>query len=206
MANKTLSIKMDEKDIEKLKRYHKALIKAGITSEQDMSFNALCKHLLLDYISEDVKDAASACNSLGFRIPDESVTWSNIYHLSGESFSILQKCYEEDNAKWEKELEEAIHEFEELGNVEFFRDGDGHASFMLLPDDCQEVPYWVDRWLDRRSRAEDGFSKKELDGIIEFIEKSSVSDNEKKKLIEEMREKHEQRRLAFMRTQRIGKL
>lgn len=41
MANKVLTIKMDEKDIEKLKSYHAALAKAGVISMEDYKFNIL---------------------------------------------------------------------------------------------------------------------------------------------------------------------
>ena len=50
MANKVLTIKMDEKDIERIKKCYKAFVDAGFLSTQTMSLNAFYKHLLLDYL------------------------------------------------------------------------------------------------------------------------------------------------------------
>ena len=47
MANKVLSIKMDEKDIEKLKKYYAALTGAGFLSSETMSLNAFYKHFFI---------------------------------------------------------------------------------------------------------------------------------------------------------------
>ena len=65
MANKVISIKMDESDIERIRKYHEILIRLGIVSEKTLSMNALYKHLLLDYIAEDIRCMLSACNSCG---------------------------------------------------------------------------------------------------------------------------------------------
>ena len=59
MANKVLSIKMDEKDIEKLKTYYELLVRTGFLSRETTSLNALYKHLLLDNLPDDMFHAFS---------------------------------------------------------------------------------------------------------------------------------------------------
>ena len=65
MANKVLSIKIDEKDIERLRMYYDALIRAGFLSSKTMSLNAFYKHLLLDYLEDDVCKAFAIYSNYG---------------------------------------------------------------------------------------------------------------------------------------------
>ena len=65
MANKVLSIKMDEKDIERLRKYYEVLVSSGFLSGKTMSLNAFYKHLLLDYLEDDVSRAFATYSAYG---------------------------------------------------------------------------------------------------------------------------------------------
>jgi hypothetical protein len=205
MANKTFSIKMDERDIEKLKKYHTALIKAGVISSKEMTFNALCKHLILDYISEDIRSAISEISVSSVRL--EKAIWVNSYNLSEESFETLKECYDEAEMARKKDLNEAVDIFEELSDLDIIYDPDGMGQIFVAPESEEDAmdpfrSYWAGRYLDRMQDLNERFTKNELDYIVETIKQSSVSEDKKKELIEELRDKFEQRRLAFLRTQR----
>ena len=99
MANKVLSIKMDEKDIEKIKKYYAALTEAGFLSSETMSLNAFYKHLLLDYLEDDVNRAFATFSNYGIsprcinpeQLNDnESFTLTNTYNLDTEMFEIYK--------------------------------------------------------------------------------------------------------------------
>ena len=104
MANKVLSIKMDEKDIERLKKYYEALTRAGFLPSGTMSLNAFYKHLLLDYLEDDVHRAFATYSNYGISPrcinPEEmndnkSFTLANTYNLDGEMFEAYKKCVKE---------------------------------------------------------------------------------------------------------------
>ena len=90
MANKVLSIKMDENDIERLKKCYKALVEAGFLSSETITLNAFYKHLLLDYLEYDIYNAFSIYSDYGISPkcinPNEfndnsNVTLTNISNL-----------------------------------------------------------------------------------------------------------------------------
>ena len=95
MANKVLSIKMDEKDIEKLKKYYASLTRSSFLSFETMSLNDFYKYLLLDYLEDDVYRAFATYLNYGISArcinpkqlnDNESFTVTNTYNLDTEMF------------------------------------------------------------------------------------------------------------------------
>lgn len=90
---------MDEKDIERLRKYYEALIGASFLSTKTMSLNAFYKHLLLDYLEDDVCRVFETYSNYGISPrcinpeemnDNESATLTNTYNLNAEMFEIYK--------------------------------------------------------------------------------------------------------------------
>lgn len=197
MANKVLSIKMDEKDIQKLNDYYEALSKAGILSKKDFSKNAFYKHMLLDHIGDDIKDAAYAydkCFGALYLMDDEdlkNMKSTNPYGLSKKNLAVMNECYADVMKKRRQDLIEAVAFFEKHGNVESHLAAGGWPQIYILPDDQDdEMTYWLDKMLENEQKFDENFSKNEFEDTISMIEKSNISEEDKAELIKELKEKH----------------
>ena len=209
MANKVLTIKMDEKDIEKLKSYHAALAKAGVISTEDYKFNALCKHLLLDYLDEDAKSAVEAYNTTGLCFGKEAfdsgtAVFANTYDLSENSFSILKKCYMEKVERRDKEVIDALEDLERISGVEMIHMSGVINQVLIPPDDENDIfpSYWTEKILEKTEKMDEDFSRKVKETFIEMITQSALPEKEKESLIKEIHEKYDQRKAQYRRIKR----
>lgn len=202
MANKVLSIKMDEKDIERLKKYYEVLVKAGYLSSKTISLNAFYKHLLLDYLEEDVKMAFAAYSEYALspkcidpeRLNSEGgVMLSNTYNLSPEAFEIYKKCVQELLRRNIDEMNQNANQFNEVLKTDIFIDKGIFCELRCFPymDTDERVPsFWEDKVYEKMDLIEAGESKQskiaEIDEEIAMVRSSSVSEDAKEQLINEI--------------------
>lgn len=207
MANKVLSIKMDENDIEKLKKYYKALVDTGYLSAETMSLNAFYKHLLLDYLDDDLNRAFATFADYGVASqwlnPDkldieEEGTIANTYNLSKEMFENYKKCAKEALCRSIDEMKENVKILNEIvdSNV-IIKNGFlcEMECVSLMDIDEKKETFWERKALEMVEYQENKY--RELDGEIEMIENSSISDELKQQLINEIREYEKKRKQNY---------
>lgn len=198
MANKVLSIKMDENDIERLKKYYEALTKAGFLSSKTVSLNAFYKHLLLDYLEEDTSQAFNAYSHYGvlprYINPEEinnnkNFTLSNTYNLKPELFELYTKCVKEVLHKRVDIMKEATKLFDEVVKADITVTGGClyEMQYNAWTDiDENGDSFWENRAMEIQELQE-GFEENE-DEEIEMIAKSSLLSQEKQALVDAIKE------------------
>ena len=213
MANKVLSIKMDEKDIERVKKYYEALIKAGFLSSKTMSLNAFYKHLLLDYLEDDVIRAFETYSNYGIsprclnpkEINDnENCRLANTYNLNDEMFENYKKCAKEELSRYVDEMKENAALFNEIVKSSVIvTDGWMQEMECISWMDMDEkiFSFWDDKAFETMDLQERAFRENEIDGEISMIEKSSIPEELKQKLINEIIEYEKKRKQNYNITQ-----
>lgn len=216
MANKVLSIKMDEKDIEKLKKYYAALTGAGFLSSETMSLNAFYKHLLLDYLEDDVHRAFATYSNYGISPrcinPEEmndnkSFTLANTYNLDDEMFEAYKKCVKEALSKSVDIMKENAELFNEVVKTDVIvTEGWMYEMECFSWDDKdeKEASFWEDKAFETLDLQEKEYRENGIDGDITMIEKSSIPAELKQKLINEIREYEKKRKLNYTIVQGRG--
>ena len=200
MANKVLSIKMDEKDIERLRRYYDVLTRAGFLSSKTMSLNAFYKHLLLDYLEDDVHRAFETFSNYGMSPrcinPEElnehkNFTITNTYNLDAEMFENYKKCVKEALNRGVDEMNENAEIFNEVVKADIIvTEGWMYKMECKSWLDMHEniASFWDEKVAEAMKLQEKEFNDNEIDGEIMMIEKSSLSEVLKQKLIGEIKE------------------
>lgn len=198
MANKVLSIKMDENDIERLKMYYAALTKAGFLSSKTLSLNAFYKHLLLDYLNEDARRAFNMYSHYGV-LPkyirpeainnNENFNLINTYNLNPELFELYTKYVKEVLQKRVEIITEAAELFNKTVKADIaVADGElyemKYNSLMNTEEDT--TSFWEKKALELQDLQEN--LTESVDEEIEMINKSSLLPEEKQALIEGMKE------------------
>lgn len=213
MANKVLSIKMDEKDIERLKKYYEALIRTGFLQSKTMSLNAFYKHLLLDYLEDDVYRAFETYSNYGlsprFINPkkmddDKSFTLNNTYNLDAEMFEVYKKCVKETLNKKVDEVKESAEFFNELVKADIIVTEGSIYKLECFPlsDLDERIPsFWEEKAFETMELCEKDYRENEIEEEVEMIEKSSISAEVKQKLINEILEYDKKRRQNYSITQ-----
>lgn len=205
MANKVLSIKMDEKDIERLRLYYELLVRTGFLSQKTTSLNAFYKHLLLDYLEDDINKAFTTYSGYGmspaFINPDtmeenKSYMLANTYNLDSEMFEIYKKCLKELFSERVDMLKEDAKQFNKVVKSQIVvMDGWWYEMECFPCEDENEefASFWGRKAFEMMGIQDEDYQKNEFNETIEMIEKSSVSEELKQKLIAEI-EKYEKQR------------
>ena len=209
MANKVLSIKMDEKDIERLKKYYEALIRSGFLSSKNISLNAFYKHLLLDYLEDDVCRAFGTYSDLGIPpmcINPEAIddnggfTLTNTYNLDAEMFEIYKQCVKYTLSRNVDMMKENAELFNEAVKSDIVVT-DGWMYEMecksWLEKNENIASFWEKKAAEAMGLQEKDFRENELGGEIAMIEKSSISEELKQKLIAEIKEYNSKRKRNY---------
>lgn len=218
MANKVLSIKMDEKDIERLKKYYAALTRAGFLSSETMSLNAFYKHLLLDYLEDDLHRAFATYSNYGIspicinpqKMNDndhESFSLANTYNLDDEMFEVYKKCVKEALSSSVETMKENAGMFNEVVKSDVIvTEGWMMKMECISQDDVngKEVSFWEDKAFETMSFQDKEYRENGIDGDIVMIEKSSVPAELKQKLINEIREYERKRKQNYSIVQGRG--
>lgn len=209
MANKVLSIKMDEKDIERLKKYYKALVEVGFLSSEMVSLNAFYKHLLLDYLEDDICRAFSAYSEYGMSPtcldPDslndnEFFPLSNIYNLNLEMFELYKKCVKEACIRNIDRMRENARLFNEVVKSEIIvTDGWMYEMECNPWNDIEEkeISFWEDKTFKAMDKQKEDYRNNEMDVEIPLIENSSLSEEEKRKLSTAIKEYNAKRKQNY---------
>ena len=209
MANKVLSIKMDEKDIERLRKYYEALTRAGFLSSETMSLNAFYKHLLLDYLEDDVYRAFITYSKHGIsprcinpeKLSDsEGVTLTNTYNLNVEMFDAYKECVKEALYRNVDMMTENAELFNEAVKSDIIvTDGWMYEMECISWPETNEniASFWEKKAAEVMELQEKDFNDNEIDGEIMMIEKSSISEELKQKLIDEIKEYNSKRKQNY---------
>lgn len=209
MANKVLSIKMDEKDIEKLRKYYAALVGAGFLPSETMSLNAFYKHLLLDYLEDDVHRAFATYSDYGI-LPrcinpeqlndNENFTLTNTYNLNAEMFGTYKKCVKEALSRSVDVMKENAGLFNEVvkSNV-IVTEGWMYEMECIFWEDMneKEISFWEGKAFETLDLQEKEYRENGIDGDIAMIEKSSMPVALKQKLIGEIVEYEKKRKQNY---------
>lgn len=209
MANKVLSIKMDEKDIEKIKKYYAALTEAGFLSSETMSLNAFYKHLLLDYLEDDVNRAFATYSNYGIsprcinpeQLNDnESFTLTNTYNLDTEMFEIYKKCVKEALSRSVDRMKENAGMFNEVVKSDIIVTEGWLYEMECIPwEDMneKEVSFWEEKAFGSLDLQEKEYRENGVDGDIAMVEKSSIPAELKQKLISKIVEYEKKRKKNY---------
>ncbi len=216
MANKVLSIKMDEKDIERLKKYYKVLVETGFLSLQTVSLNAFYKHLLLDYLEDDVHRAFATYSNYGISPrcinpeelnDNESFTLTNTYNLDAEMFEIYKKCVIEALSRSIDRMKENAGLFNEVVKSDVIvTEGEMYEMECISWDGMneKEVSFWENKAFETMDLQEKEYKEKGIGGDIAMIEKSSIPVELKQKLSNEIMEYEKKRKQNYSITQGRG--
>ena len=209
MANKVLTIKMDEKDIERIKKCYKALVDAGFLSVQTMSLNAFYKHLLLDYLEVDISNAFDTFSEYGIsprcvnpnEIDDNgSISLTNTYNFDDKKFELYKKCVKESLTRQVDMMKENAKVFDELVEAEVVIRGGfmNEMKYEFYRDiDGQESSFWNKKALEIMELIEKAYRDNGIDDDIEMIQNSSITEDEKKELINHIKEYEKKRKQNF---------
>lgn len=200
---------MDEKDIEKLKKYYAALTGSGFLSSETMSLNAFYKHLLLDYLEDDVHRAFATYSNYGISPrcinpeemnDNESFTLANTYNLDDEMFEAYKKCVKEALSRSVDIMKENAELFNEVVKTDVIvTEGWMYEMECFSWDDMdeKEASFWEDKAFETLDLQEKEYRENGIDGDIAMIEKSSIPAELKQKLINEIREYEKKRKLNY---------
>ena len=196
MASKVLSIKLDEKEIERLKCYHEVLKRLGIISDKTLSMNGLYKHLLLDYLEEDIRRVVSSCASCGLLpryfspdvIENNNISFVNTYGLDDEKFSLYMECVKESMSNLMNEMEKDIDVLNTVARKEIVFFEGGSCSIIPLPlEEERSYDIWESFWVDKAIEERENYDKDvQKNGVLydyKMINNASISEKEKKELI-----------------------
>lgn len=216
MSNKVLSIKMDEKDIEKLRKYYAALVGAGFLSSETMSLNAFYKHLLLDYLEDDVHRAFATYSDYGIsprcinpeQLNDnENFALTNTYNLDVEMFETYKKCVKEALSRSVDVMKENAGVFNEVVKSDVIvTEGWLYKMECISWEDMKEkeVSFWEGKAYETLELQEKEYRENGIDGDIAMIEKSSMPEELKQKLIDKIIEYEKKRKQNYSITQGRG--
>lgn len=209
MANKVLSIKMDEKDIERLKKYYETLINMGFLTSSKTSLNAFYKHLLLDYLEEDLSKVFATYSNYGiaprFIDPeklnvDNRFSLTNTYNLDAEMFENYEKCVKESISKKIDDMKESVEILKEVTNADVIIINNWMYEMEYLPKDEmneENSAFWENRAVEIIDLQEKHLQENNINGEIEMIKKSSIPEGLKQKLINEMNEYEKKRKQNY---------
>lgn len=206
MANKVLSIKMDEKDIERIKKYYEALVNSGFLSAKTMSLNGFYKHLLLDYLDDDIYRAFGAFLDKGINPKclnpkqlnrDNKFSLVNTYNLDDETFELYLECVKEALQKGMDTLNNNASLFNEVTKAGIIVSGGFLCEMECVASaTCDEEysSFWNEKAVETMILQETELQEGGIQSDIEMIEQSSISEEAKQKLIKKLEEYEKNRR------------
>lgn len=195
MANKVLSIKMEEKDIDKLKQYHSILVDLGIISPSKLTFNGLLKHLLLDNLAFDFTDMLNTYSEYGIQpkyLNPEKINLKNEYgikndyELNEKEFDLYLQCFKERMVQRKQDLQEDVRKLSQMLDMEIEFIDDVLMELHAYPNEEGECnSFWL-----KRANEEIEYIEEQIDREnntlkdIEMIKESKLSEADKTHLIE----------------------
>lgn len=209
MANKVLSIKMEEKDIEKLKQYHSILVDLGIISADKISVNGLLKHLLMDYLTIDFNNMMNIYSAHGiapqYFNPDYIDSQNeygirNAYELDEKNYELYLQCYKERMIQRKQVIEKNIQELSRIVDMEIEIFDDYFMELQVFPkEEDNHDSFWVksaNNEIDSLGQKID--IQKKVAKDIKMIEESGLPEKQKRQLVNCI-EKYEDERKKHLR-------
>lgn len=199
MANKVLSIKMDEKDLDKLRRYYDILVNLGFISNETLKMNGFLKHLLLDNLAYDFSTMLDMYSELGMEPQyinpqvidkDEFIKISNIYSLDENAFQLYKDCYKEIFSNSINKLEECTEELMKITGLDMIVEGGHFHKIMTIPDEdmdsCQK--FWGNKAFEQDKIYKEDSNKNAVERDVEMIMQSNLPEEAKLRLVEQIRQ------------------
>lgn len=191
MANKVISIKMDEADIERIKRYHALLIELGFVSKENLTLNAFLKHMLIDNLSLDFKKMCDAYSEYG-DMPgclnpesvgeSKAVNLSNIYGFDEEEYQAYQKCFIDALYKAMKRGKQDAEEMQKLLGIGIEWTGGIMKTLEVFGEEDSLSAFWSNKVDERRELIERDSEKSEREYMRPVIEEADLSESMKNRI------------------------
>lgn len=196
MANKVLSIKMDENDIEKIKQYYEALVALGVVNKEKLKFNGFLKHLLLDNFATDFKSMMSAYSELGLEPscgdPDlmdgkYGFNMRNVYNFDEDAYKIYLKCWKEKMVKGVEALEDRTKILASItGLLMRVQSGMNYTIDILGEGDNCCYSFWRKNAMEQSEDDKKNQNVEHIEYDIKAVEDSSISEEMKARIIEQI--------------------
>lgn len=198
MANKVLSIKIDEKDLENLKKYHEILIDLGFISNETLKMNGFLKHLLLDNLAYDFSTMLNMyseyamdpqCADPEVVDGDGIVRISNSYGFDEKTFKEYKNCFKERLAKALDNMKQCTNELIKITGLDLMVDGGAFHEIKILPD--REIDNCGKFWLTKAFEQKECYKRqrktKGVEQDITMIMQSNIPEDAKQRLVEQIR-------------------
>ncbi len=197
MANKVLSIKIEETEIEKLKEYYEALIKLGVITNENLKFNGFLKHLLMDSLAHDYHMMLDAFSEIG-ALPQcidpavldgsESIKLINPYNFDDESFEYYKKSYKAVIQKSFENFQECAEILMNVTGVYTEVETGMNCGLYTIPELDEEdkgYMFWANR-AAQQSKYDDN-AVTDIEHDILLIKKADIPEDAKERIIEQIR-------------------
>lgn len=193
MANKVLSIKMDEEEIKRLKKYHTLLIKLGFVTKENLTFNAFLKHMLTNNITLDFKQMCAAYSEYGgmpaFLNPEyvgeeKLVKLPNTYRFDEEEYQAYKKCFVDALYKVMEQSEQDAEEMQKILGIGIGWSGGVERTLEVFGEEDTPSKFWLKKLDEERMIEKQESEKSERDYMIRIIEESELEETMKKRIID----------------------
>lgn len=196
MANKVLTIKMDENDIERIRQYYETLVDLGIISTEKIKFNGLLKHLLLDNLEYDMITMLNVYSECAmepkFMNPSaidgkNGFKLCNIYNFDDEAFDAYKECCKSELSKGIEKLEKSAQALMKITGAALIVEGGDFFGIDIVSDEndrCKK--FWINRVCERMKYLEDEEKNNSIEQDIGLINQSDLSEEVKTKIIEQI--------------------
>lgn len=210
MANKVLSIKMDEEEIERLKKYHALLIKLGFVTKENLTFNAFLKHMLTNNLLLDFYQMCAAYSEYGgmpaFLNPEyvgeeKMVKLPNTYGFDEEEYQAYKKCFVDALYKVMEKSEQDAEEMQKILGVGIGWSGGVERTLEVFGEEDTPSKFWLKKSEEERMIEKQESENSERDYMIRITEESELDEAMKKRVVDKIDKwfKSEQKRKKILR-------
>lgn len=208
MANKVISIKMEEADIEKLRKYFEFLQMTGFTKKENLTFNGFLKHLLNDNLQDDFLKMSAIYKEMcmGFRFYNANdLNLMNSYDLDGDTFKLYEKAMKASMFDSEKKHCEKATEFFDFMGINYVDIPGGVYSELIPVQEEQKSPNEIESFWEAKAwetRDSYGHMEDEFISDLQCIRESDLTEEEKEQVISSMKNFKELKEAERMLKQR----
>lgn len=213
MANKVLSIKMDENDVDKLRQYYETLVALGVINKDKLKFNGFLKHLLLDNLTTDFKSMMSVYSELGLepscgnpKLMDGKYGFNmrNVYNFDEDTFDSYLKCWKEKMEKGVEALEERTKIIEGITGLAMIVQGGMNYTIDILDEgDNSCYSFWRKKAIEQLEDDKKNQNVEHIEYDIKAVEDSSISEEMKIRIIEQINQYDKDKRNNYELTKGV---
>ncbi len=213
MANKVLSIKMDENDVDKLRQYYETLVALGVINKDKLKFNGFLKHLLLDNLATDFKSMMSVYSELGLepscgdpKLMDGKYGFNmrNVYNFDEDTFDSYLKCWKEKMEKGVEALEERTKIIAGITGLAMIVQGGMNYTIDIVDEgknQCQN--FWRKKALEQVEEDKRNQNVDDIQHDIKAVEDSDISEEIKARIIEQINQYDKDKRNNYELTKGV---